>query len=103
MNQALDNFLSLVYPSKKLVFGFDSLKKTNPQKIKLVLLFEQASVKTKQTTITYAENSGIRVITYDATKISRFIGTKNLALISTTDANIASKILKLVKEGDTYE
>lgn len=103
MNQALDNFLQLVYPSRKIVFGFDTLKKTNPKRVKLVILFSTCSENTKNATKEYASKVGLEVRELDPLQVPRFIGTRNLALISILDGNVALKIKNLMKEGDTYE
>lgn len=103
MNQALDNFLNLVYPSGKILFGFDNLKKTNPKKIKLIILFTSCSENTKNATREYARNAGITIVDLKTTEIPRFVGDRHLALISVLDDNVAKKIKNLMKEGDTYE
>lgn len=103
MNQALDNFLSLVLPSGRLLFGFDSLKAFNPARVKLIVIMENASSKTRAAALTYARTYNIDHLKLVPTSVPQLIKGKNLAVFSVLDENIASKIIKLVKEGDTYE
>ena len=103
MNQALDNFLGLVRPSGKLTFGFDSLKKIKAERVKLIVVISSASEKTKLAIDEYASFNHIEVIAIAPTSVPRLLDGKNLAVFSVLDANMASKIKKLVKEGDTYE
>ena len=99
MNQALDNFLGLVRPSGKLTFGFDSLKKIKAERVKLIVVISSASEKTKLA----IEYANLIFIAIAPTSVPRLVDGKNLAVFSVLDANMASKIKKLVKEGDTYE
>lgn len=103
MNQALDNFLGLVRPSKQLLFGFDSLRQIKAARVKLIVVLTTASEKTKAAIDEYARFNNLEVIELDPQSVPRLVDGKNLAVFSVLDANMASKIKKLVKEGDTYE
>ncbi|HKM02409.1 MAG TPA: hypothetical protein VJZ31_00550 [Bacilli bacterium] len=103
MNQALDNFLGLVFPSGKLLFGFDNLKKVKAGRVKLIVIMSSASEKTKESALNFARLNRIDHLLLESASIPNLVNGKNLAVFSVLDINIASKIKKTVKEGDTYE
>ncbi len=103
MNQALDQFLSLVYPSGQLLFGFDNLKKIRANRVKLIVIINSASQKTKLSVVRYAQEINCEYLSLNPETIPQLVAGKNLAVFAILDANIAKKIKKLVKEGDTYE
>lgn len=100
---ALANFLSLLLPSRILLFGQSALEEKNSKKIKLILLLEEASENTKKKVVNFATYYKVPLYVIKEKTIASFLGGRSINVISVKDINASKKIINILKEGDTYE
>ena len=86
----------------KIISGNDAvIEGIKKHKIKLVILAEDASDKTKKNIEYVCTTSGIKVIEFSTIeKLSSAIGKKNRAIIGVTDNNFSEGIMKKINGGD---
>lgn len=99
----LASFISLVKPSRKIVFGQDYLDNQSARKIKLIILINEASEKSKDRITRYGMLNNIKVINIDKALLGPTYNDSRLTVFSVLDENMARKIINIMKEGATYE
>ena len=100
-NKKIMGLLGLSARARKISFGTDStLKEMKRGKIKLLIVAEDASERTKDKFLKNAEKYAIPIIIYGNIKdISNAIGKTNKAIIGVEDVNIATEIER-INRGD---
>ena len=96
-NKRILGMLGLASKARKLSFGADStLEELQKNKIKLIIVAEDASDRTKNKFIEKANSNNINIIVYATIDdLSKAIGKENKAVIGIKDANIAQEIEKM--------
>lgn len=86
----------------KVSFGADSVEENiTKKKVKLVILSEESSERTKNKFVDICEKYKIPVIIYgDIDSLSKAIGKSNKAIIGIKDINFAESIQKKYSGGD---
>ena len=87
--------------ARKITFGADStLNEVKKHKVKLIIIAEDASERTKNKFIENAKNYNVPIIIYETIdNLSKAIGKQNKAIIGVKDSNIATEIEKLNRSG----
>lgn len=86
----------------KVSFGADSVEETiRKRKVKLVILSEESSGRTKEKFKEICKNNEIPVIIYGTIEnLSKAIGKNNKAIIGIKDENLSKSILEKYNGGD---
>lgn len=86
----------------KVSFGADSVEETiRKRKVKLVILSEESSDRTKEKFKEICKNNEIPVIVYGTIEnLSKAIGKNNKAIIGIKDENLSESILEKYNGGD---
>lgn len=86
----------------KIVSGTDyCLLEMKKGKVKLILIAQNASEKTKKNFVFYAEQYKIPIVVYgELEENSKAIGKKNRAVIGIIDKNLADQIEKVINGGE---
>ncbi len=102
MKNKILNLLGLAARAGNIVFGSNACKNAlKMNKIKMLVLSEDASDKTKKNYKFYAEKYNIPIIFIGTIKeLSKAIGQENKAIIGIKDINIVKGIQKLISGGE---
>lgn len=86
----------------KVSFGADSVEETiRKRKVKLVILSEESSDRTKEKFKEICKDNEIPVIVYGTIEnLSKAIGKNNKAIIGIKDVNLSKSILEKYNGGD---
>lgn len=98
-NKKILGMLGLTSRARKISFGTDAtIQDIQKKKIKLVIIAEDASERTKNKIIEKANNAKIPIIIYESIEnLSKAIGKSNKAIIGVKEVNIANEIEKLYR------
>ena len=97
INKKILGMLGLASRARMITFGADSTE-DNINKIKLIIIAEDASERTKTKFSKLAENSKIPIIICGCIEeLSKAIGKQNKAIIGVKENNIALEIEKLYR------
>lgn len=99
----LASFISMIKPSRKIIFGQDYLEQYNVGRIKLIVLISDAGDKTRDRVIRFGAVYKINVIQIDKKILGEEYASSRLAVFSCIDENVSKKLINLMKEGATYE
>lgn len=94
--------LGLMARARKITYGADAcLEEIKKKKIKLVLVAEDASEKTKKNFRYYCTENQIPIVFYgEIDNLSKAIGKSNKAIIGIKDSGVAQKIQKMIDGGE---
>lgn len=86
----------------KIAFGTDQvIEEIERGKVKLVILAEDASRKTKENFVLLCKRKSIKVIIYEKKEnLSKAIGKQNKAIIAIKDKNLGEEIYKIICGGE---
>ena len=97
INKKILGMLGLASRARKITFGADSTIE-NIKKVKLIIIAEDASERTKTKFIKLAEDSKIPIIIGgNIEELSKSIGKQNKAIIGVKESNIALEIEKIYR------
>ena len=98
-NNKILGLLGLASRARKITFGFDAtLQDIQKHKVKLVIVAEDASERTKKKFIEVSSFANIPIIIIENIEIlSKAIGKQNKAIIGVKEQNIANEIEKLYR------
>ena len=98
-NKKILGLLGLASRARKITFGTDStLQDIKKNKVKLVIVAEDASDRTKNKFIEATSNLSIPIIIFESIdNLSKAIGKDNKAIIGVKESNIATEIEKLYR------
>lgn len=98
-NNKILGMLGLASRARKITYGMDStLQEIQKNKIKLIIVAEDASERTKNKIKEKANTKGIPIIIYESIEnLSKAIGKQNKAIIGVKENNIAIEIGKLYR------
>ena len=98
-NKKILGLLGLASRARKISFGADStLQDTKKNKVKLIIIAEDASERTKNKFIEVADNAKIPIVIFETIEnLSKAIGKQNKAIIGIKENNIAIEIEKLYR------
>ena len=98
-NKKILGLLGLASRARKISFGADStLQDIKKNKIKIIIVAEDASERTKNKFIEAASTSNIPIIIFESIdNLSKAIGKENKAIIGVKESNIAYEIEKLYR------
>lgn len=96
--------LGLAAKAGKITFGADSCKEAiMKNKVKLIILAQDASERTKTKFIDMANKNDIPIYTIsDMDEISKAIGKKNKAIVGIVDLNFSKAIEKIINGGGGF-
>lgn len=100
----LAGMLGLAAKAGKIIFGAEAVKEANfKKKIKLLIIAEDASdrTKTKFTEIAKTSNIPIYVI-MSIDELSKAIGKKNKAVVGLIDFNFSKAIINIIDGGGEF-
>ena len=102
INKKILGLIGLAAIARKICFGADSVEeKTKKHKVKVLVIAEDASNRTKEKFIKLAEKNNIKfIILSDIENLSKAIGKENKAIIGVEDINLAKEIKKIYDGGD---
>lgn len=102
INNKILGLIGLAMKAGKVSFGADSVEENiTKKKVKLVILSEESSERTKNKFVDICEKYKIPVIIYgDIDSLSKAIGKSNKAIIGIKDINFAESIQKKYSGGD---
>ena len=102
INNKLLGLLGICAKAGKVVSGADAcLEEIKINKVKLLIIAEDASDKTKKNYVFYGDKYNIPVsITSTIDDLSRAIGKKNKAIIGIRDINLSNEIQKIINGGE---
>lgn len=102
INKKILGLIGLAARARKICFGADSVEeKTKKNKVKIMIIAEDASNRTKEKFIKLAENNNIKfIILSNIENLSKAIGKENKAIIGVEDINLANEIKKIYNGGD---
>ncbi len=102
INNKVLGLIGLAMKAGKVVFGADSVEENIlKRKVKLVIISEESSERTKKKFIEICEKYNIPTIIYgDIESLSNAIGKNNKAIIGIKDINFANSIQKKYDGGD---
>lgn len=94
--------IGLAMKAGKVAFGADSVEESIiKRKVKLVILSEESSERTRKKFIDICEKYNVPVIIYgDIENLSKAIGKNNKAILGIKDTNFAESIQKKYSGGD---
>lgn len=104
MNKSVNGYLGLAKKGGMLLLGETALTSKNAPKIKLLLIANDLSPRTKKTALNYGENYAIPMLTYmEKATLGPILGAKNVGIIALTSVSLSNKIIEiLTKEGEAY-
>ena len=96
-NKKILGFLGLASRARKITFGADStLNEMKSHKVKLIIIAEDASERTKNKFTENANKLDVPIIIYGSiAELSKAIGKQNKAIIGIKEKNIALEIERL--------
>lgn len=102
VNNKILGLIGLAARARKLCFGADSVEeKTKKGKVKLLIIAEDASNRTKDKFIKLAEEKNIPIIIKEKIEtLSKAIGKSNKAIIGIEDINLSNEIQKINNGGE---
>lgn len=102
INSKILGLIGLAMKAGKVAFGADSVQESIiKKKIKLVIISEDSSERTKKKFIDICEKYNIPIIIDgDIDSLSKTIGKSNKAILGIKDANFAESIQKKYNGGD---
>ena len=94
--------LGLAARAGKIVSGMDAVKeKVEKSKVKLVIISEDVSEKSKENIKYVCTNNGVMVIEFSTMEeLGKVIGKRNRAIIGITDKSFSDGIIKKYNGGD---
>lgn len=100
-NKKILGLLGLSARARKITFGADStIQEIEKDKVKLVIVAEDASERTKKKFIEKCRSFNVPIILYgEIETISKAIGKQNKAIVGIKDNNLAKEIEK-ISRGD---
>lgn len=100
-NKKILGMLGLACRARKITFGTDStLVEIQKNKVKLVIVAEDASERTKKRFLETAKSFNVPIIIFGSIEeLSKAIGKQNKAIIGIKESNIATEIEK-INRGD---
>lgn len=101
-NNKILGLLGLAARARNICFGADSVEEElKNKKVKLVVIAEDSSDRTKKKFVSLCEKEKIPICIYENIEnISRAIGKSNKAIIGIKDLNIAKEISKIYNGGE---
>lgn len=101
-NKKILGLTGLAARARKICFGSDSVEeRISKNKVKLLIIAEDASDRTKQKFEKLSEKFNVKIIIFsDIENLSKSIGKQNKAVIGIEDVNIAKEIYKIFDGGD---
>lgn len=98
-NNKILGMLGLASKARKITFGFDStLQEIQRKKVKLVIIAEDASERTKNKFLQTTNVAKIPIIIHGKIEeLSKAIGKQNKAIIGVKESNIATEIEKIYR------
>ena len=102
INNKILGLIGLAMKAGKICFGADSVEENViKRKVKLVIISEDSSERTKNKFINICEKNNVPVITYgDIDSLSKAIGKSNKAILGIKDINFVNSILEKYNGGD---
>jgi len=102
INNKLLGLLGICAKAGKIVSGADAcLEEIKTNSVKLLIIAEDASDKTKKNYIFYGDKYNIPVaIASTVDNLSKAIGKKNRAIIGVKDINLSNEIQKIINGGE---
>ena len=102
VNNKILGLIGLAARARKLCFGADSVEeKTKKGKVKLLIIAEDASNRTKDKFIKLANEKNIPIIIKEKIEtLSKAIGKSNKAIIGIEDINLSNEIQKINNGGE---
>ena len=102
INNNILGLIGLAMKAGKVCFGADSVEENIiKQKVKLLIISEESSERTKNKFVKLCEKNNISVIIDgDIESLSKSIGKNNKAIIGIKDINFAKSIQKKYNGGD---
>lgn len=102
INKKILGLVGLSARARKLSFGADSVElQIKKRKVKLIIVAEDASTRTKEKFIKLSEQFDIPIeIMGEIDELSKAIGKSNKAIIGIEDINLASEIQKINDGGE---
>ena len=103
MNNKIINLLGLATRARNIVSGDNAVENAlKLNKVKMLIISEEASDKTKKNYKFYANKYNIPIIFMGKIEeLSNAIGEKNRAIIGIKDRNIANQIIKIYDGGES--
>lgn len=103
INNKILGLLGLSARAGKICFGADSVEiEIRKGKVKLVIIAEDSSERTKTKFEKICQEKDVRLILYGTiNNISKAIGKTNKAIIGVKENNIANQIMKIYDGGDS--
>lgn len=102
INSKILGLIGLAMKAGKVCFGADSVEESiEKNKVKLVIIANDSSERTKNKFIDLCKNNNIPIIVdSDIESLSKTIGKENKAIIGIKDKNFASSIQEKYNGGD---
>ena len=102
INNKILGLIGLAARARKVCFGADSVEeKTKKGKVKLLIIAEDASNRTKDKFIKLANEKNIPIIIKEKIEtLSKAIGKSNKAIIGIEDINLSNEIQKINNGGE---
>lgn len=102
INKKILGLVGLAARARKVSFGADSVElQTKKRKVKLIIVAEDSSTRTKEKFIKLSEQFNIPIeIMGEIDELSKAIGKSNKAIIGIEDINLASEIQKINDGGE---
>ena len=101
INNNILGLIGLAMKAGKIAFGADSVEESIlKRKVKLVIVSEESSERTKSKFIKLCQNYNIPIIDGNIDDLSKTIGKSNKAVIGIKDINFANSIQKKYDGGD---
>lgn len=102
INNKILGLIGLAARARKVCFGADSVEeRTNKKKVKLLIIAEDASERTKDKFSKLAQKQNIPIIIIGEISIlSKAIGKSNKAIIGIEDINLSNEIQKINNGGE---
>ena len=102
INNKILGLIGLAMKAGKVCFGADSVEENMlKKKVKLVIISEESSERTKNKFINLSKKNDVSVIVYGKIEdLSKAIGKSNKAIIGIKDSNFAKSIQKINNGGE---
>lgn len=102
INNKILGLIGLAARARKVCFGADMVEeRTNKKKVKLLIIAENASIRTKDKFKKLAEKENVPIIIKGEIEIlSKAIGKSNKAIIGIEDTNLSNEIQKINNGGE---
>lgn len=102
INKKILGLVGLAARARKISFGADSVElQIKKKKVKLIIVAEDASTRTKEKFIKLSEQFNIPIeIMGGIDELSKAIGKSNKAIVGIEDINLASEIQKINDGGE---